>query len=339
MQDRLIEKILAELSASPLGGSRPGFWLTSRIHPLRGWPGSVWLKRDDELSCSISGSKWRKLVSLSAAWQRHKADCLVAWGSGRSQHLLALMQLSREQGLELHLFSKENSPARPIGPDQLWPLLLDQERHHIIPRGLWSEAPERAAELSHQLQTAGRRVFLVHEGGAQAEALLGAMSLALDIVQQEKILGFEFSHVAVDAGTGLTAQALILGLALLGRYPHCEVVLCAGSSAEFAAGLLQRQQELADRDGLVIREPLRYASHRPPTARSFGSSNAAVFEEIRRTAQDSGVLLDPIYSAKLFLTMREKVLSYDHEARVLLIHSGGVLSLFGFPLHTGPSFA
>jgi 1-aminocyclopropane-1-carboxylate deaminase len=134
----------------------------------------------------------------------------------------------------------------------------------------------------------------------------------------------------VDAGTGLTAQALILALGCLGRYPLCEVLLCAGTAEEFTQDLSQRRIEL-EQLLLTAIKPAPFHCHLPTTAKSFGSTNQAVFQEIARTAQESGVLLDPIYSAKLFMKAREILPTLPAAATLLLIHSGGVQSLFGFP--------
>jgi 1-aminocyclopropane-1-carboxylate deaminase/D-cysteine desulfhydrase-like pyridoxal-dependent ACC family enzyme len=48
-------------------------------------------------------------------------------------------------------------------------------------------------------------------------------------------------------------------------------------------------------------------------------------------AQDCGILLDPIYSAKLLMKVRESQPEWPLDDRVLILHSGGTASLFGFP--------
>ena len=331
MHQPLPQFLLEQLQDSPLRGGRQDFWLSSRIHPLKAWPGKVFLKREDELSASISGSKWRKINGLASVWTRQGADTLLAWGGSRSQHLLGLAQIGRELALDLRLLVKQGSPRQVHGPDLLWPLLIDPKFVKTLSRLEWLEVEQHVRSWQGSLLAEGRQLFLVREGGAQIEALLGAMTLAVDIVRQEQELGLQFSHIAVDAGTGLTAQALILGLGCLGRYPICEVILCAGSAEEFTHDLSKRQSELGR---LLLDEtikPAPYRCHIPATAKSFGSTNRAVFQEIARTAQESGVLLDPIYSAKLFMKARDILPTLPASAALLLIHSGGVQSLFGFP--------
>jgi 1-aminocyclopropane-1-carboxylate deaminase/D-cysteine desulfhydrase-like pyridoxal-dependent ACC family enzyme len=200
----------------------------------------------------------------------------------------------------------------------------------VIPRSRWPQVENMAKERCELLKAQGHKVFCVREGGAQLEALWGALTLALDIVQQEKELGLTFAQIWVDAGTGLTAQALILGLGLLKRQVSCEVLLCAGTEDAFKRDLAGRRAELAAELHCDI--PLAaFRCHRPLAARSFGSTNQAVFQEIQRTAQESGIWLDPIYSAKLFMSARAAYAERQPEEPVLILHAGGVSSLFGFP--------
>lgn len=328
MREMWQDKVQNQLHNSVLRGGRSGFWLTSRVHPLRGWGTRVWIKRDDELG--IYGSKCRKIQGLAAAIHDKKAETLVAWGGGRSQFLLGLLSMGRELDLSMHLLVKEGSPRHPHGPDLLWPLLKGAATLETVSRSAWPQVENMARQTVDALTTQGRKVFLVREGGAQIEALWGALTLPLDIVQQEKELGLGFTRIWVDAGTGLTAQALILGLGLSQSQIHCDVLLCAGSEVEFQKDLEQRRAELA----LDLQREVPCASfrcHRPLSARSFGATNKAVFQEIQRTAQESGVLLDPIYSAKLMMAVRASQHTWSVEEKVLILHAGGTSSLFGFP--------
>lgn len=314
------EIVQKQLQTSVLRGGRPGFWMTSRVHPLPGWSEQLWLKRDDELG--MLGSKWRKIQGLTWAAKDQEADTILAWGGGRSQQLLGLVQLGREIGLDLRLLIKEGSPRLGQGTDLLWSLLVDFDCIEMLSRSDWVKVEELAAQRFAELTASGRRVFLVREGAAQIEALWGALTLPLDIDPR-------FSRVFIEAGTGLTAQALILGFGLLQRNTVCEVLLCAGDTRSFEENLQRRRQELA---AVLKREvPLGpFRCHVPDTARSFGSTNQAVFDEVRRTARETGVLLDPIYGAKLMMKIRRLQSEWSADETILMMHTGGASSLFGF---------
>jgi len=71
---------------------------------------------------------------------------------------------------------------------------------------------------------------------------------------------------------------------------------------------------------------LPYEEWEPSTARSYGSVNATVRQEIVRMAREEGILADPIYTAKLCMEVRKRKL----EGTTLVILGGGTLSLMGF---------
>ena len=65
-------------------------------------------------------------------------------------------------------------------------------------------------------------------------------------------------------------------------------------------------------------------------ARSFGSTNSTIFKEIKSIASEDGILTDPVYSAKLFITAKRTIQDQSLDGNILLIHSGGALALSGF---------
>lgn len=271
----------------------------SRIHRLRTVPAC--LKRDDELSFTMSGVKFRKLCGMSRLLRSAKS--FVSYGSARSAFLFALAQYCLQLDVKLELFLLESTPWQASGTDKLYRRLFESFPVTWVKREDWPRI--------HALLPAGKEV--IPEGGVGPDALLGAMSLGLDIVEQMR--EEDFRHVWIDAGTGLSAQALIYALGeLLENPPLVHVVLCAGNEESFAKDL----EAYAFR-----RAP--YVCHRPPTARSYGATNQTVWQTIDRYLQMEGVLLDPMYSAKLILAYEE-----DRTEQSLIIHSGGGLNNFGF---------
>ena len=66
--------------------------------------------------------------------------------------------------------------------------------------------------------------------------------------------------------------------------------------------------------------------------RSFGPGTAATFDAIQRFAASTGLLLDPVYSGKLFLEMESITAAHpDYGGDMVVVHSGGVPApLMGF---------
>lgn len=302
---------------------RKGFWPESRLQKLKA-PG-LWMKREDELSFTLSGPKFRKFAGLSQALKDH--DHIVSWGSARSAFLLGLSQMAKEEGRSLELILLQSTPYQDFGADILYQNAFAAHSQHWLKREDWPEAAALAARLASQRE----RTLVLPEGGVGREALAGAMSLALDLTEQSLALGLKFREVWVDSGSGFTAQALILALGTLWKNPPLvRVVMCAGKEEDFRQGLKQRQGEAKSLLDLAW-QSAPFQCHRPITGASYGSTPTAVWQKIAAEHQQEGILLDPIYTAKLMLTFE----AYQSSAaaspgETLLIHSGGLLNNFGF---------
>lgn len=301
------------------------FELHSRIHRIPTFDTSrvtVYVKRDDELGFGISGSKMRKYHSLLPYLVAEKPDEVVTSGSPYSNHLFGLTQLLRENRLHPVLFMVGDKPSKPQG-NYLFTSLLAPTVHWVQ-----RNQPTMIDEYFEKRKSEGKKVIVIPPGGSCEEALAGTLTLARDIVRNEKEAGVVFDHIFIDSGTGFTAQTLILAFGYMGKSTHIHVVLVAGREDEFELNLKRWQPKVES----LIPSPLPYSPyytlHSPEDAASFGATNRGIFETIREIAAAEGFLTDPIYTVKLF---REgKKLLPDLKGNVLFIHSGGALTLAGF---------
>ena len=257
--------------------------LHSRAHPLNTLPG--YIKREDELGFGISGPKLRKLLPLIAALEGTK---VVLKGSAYSNFILGAVQLLTEHQIDYRLLLKKPNTAKIVGNFRYLLRMVPSYRF-----------------LSEGDSIDGYRV--IEEGGRSKEALEGAKTLAGSIIRNEEELGIKFSKVIIDAGTGLTASGLILGLKELGRKLEVHVFSMKATKEEI--------------EGEFHFHPLtRY--------KAFGSIPQSVLDFVDDFAQREGIFLDPLYGAKMHLELSLKKELLDD--RSLIIHSGGALSLSGF---------
>ena len=112
--------------------------------------------------------------------------------------------------------------------------------------------------------------------------------LALDILRNEEEYGLEYDHILIDSGTGLTACALLLAFAYLGKKTFLHIVQVAGDKEEFETTLAERKKDF---EGLVkelLPSPSRFKLYAPSTAPSFGSVNAEIFDTVAEIARRKG---------------------------------------------------
>lgn len=299
----------------------PLWLMDSRIHPLNSIS-DTWILREDESGFGISGTKRRKLASLIPWLKKERIDQVAVIGGANSNHVVAVVQALNEAKIQVQGFLLEGRDGPKRGNAMLTSLLLSEEKVTRISRADWPEVEQTAAEWA--AEQAGK-VYVIPEGGNCPHALPGVATVALAWVGRESSPPFE--HVWLDAGTGLTAAAAILMSGALGWQGTIHVVLVAGDASSFLAEL-----ELASTwwEECFRQDSLRcdYLLHVPPTAKSFGAVNATLWEEVREIAREEGILADPVYTAKLFLTMKEQM--GEFVGKHLLVHGGGGTGMMGF---------
>ncbi|WP_367607623.1 pyridoxal-phosphate dependent enzyme [Legionella sp. W05-934-2] len=283
--------------------------LHSRIHSLNNFPKGWYVKREDELSGAIRGNKLRKYQSIIPYLSSNNIQRLIIIAGPQSNNLLAALQIAREHRLDVTALLLKPWSHLNQGNFSASRLFLNEQDICWIDRDQWLAVDDYAKRLQSESK---QRCFVLCEGAAVAQAFEGAMTLGDDILRNEEEAGIQFNHIVMDAGTGFSAIALAHWLKQHHHPAQLQVILMADDELIFRQKALQ----------WLGYKPDNMICHYPHTAKAFGAVNQATKEEVRRTAIEEGFLLDPIYSAKLFLTVRQKPLQQTMQGNVLLIHSG-----------------
>ena len=295
--------------------------LHTRIHSIDNYRENTYVKREDELSAGIVGSKYRKYASIIPFIQKNYDEVIVI-GSENSNNVVGILQLLNENAIATKPFLLKQNNPQPRG-NSLWlRLLCDQQKIQWIERHDWPQVQKIAHEYCQQ----NKRTLVLPEGGNHHSALYGAMTLAFDITQNEKQNKRHFPEIFIDSGSGMTSIAMILGFAAQEYTPRkFHITMIAGNKQEYLDLLNKYKMQIADKLQSPIDEK-NIIFHKPPTAKSFGAVNATVLKEIKNIARTTGILVDPIYSAKHFLTAR----SIAPTAPSLLVFNGSGFGLAGF---------
>lgn len=307
--------------------------LNSRVHRLRSFEtadGSCYVKRDDELGFGVSGTKVRKYSSFLPSFLKEKPDEAVIIGSAYSNHVLSLSQLLKENGVEPILFLLGDPECKLQGNLLLTALIAELKNIHWVSRGKWGAIDEIASEYASRRLVDNVKAIVVPKGANCASSLPGAITLALDVLRNEEELGIEFDHLLIDSGTGLTASALLLAFALLGKKTFIHIVMVAGNKEEFMQTLSDRKMDLEALLEQSLPSPALFNLYFPSIAPSFGSVNAKILNTVAELAKKEGFITDPVFTAKLFHEGKKIITEQGLKGNVLFIHSGGGLGLTGF---------
>ena len=162
--------------------SAESFNLRSRIHRLRWFNRSnIWVKRDDELSFGISGTRLRKYASTIPALKLKGIEEVVVIGTANSNNVLSAAQTLTENNIKITPFLL-GPPVHKQGNSKLLSLFVDDDEIHWIPREQWDDIEIHVNKYVENENEQGIKVFVLPEGGHLQLALPGSLSILLDIL-------------------------------------------------------------------------------------------------------------------------------------------------------------
>ncbi len=236
----------------------------------------------------------RKYFSLIPYIQQAGYTSAVVVGGSSSNNLCGISQLLIQSGITPYPLSMEPR-GTASGNAYLSELLIPKSRWKYLSRVEWRNVDEHAQEYAEKIGNC----IVIPEGGNHPGAEHGAQTLGEDIAAK-----ISPDHIFIDSGTGFQARALIESCRQHLPNVHIHVVLVAGTP--FPAG-----------DNVFFYTPKKGAS--------FGSTPRIVCDEVVKVAREEGFFIDPIYTAKLFMTARDCT---HLKGTKCIIHSGGGIGLF-----------
>ena len=295
----------------------------SRIHRLHSFGSDWFVKRDDELSFGISGSKVRKYHSILPYLLQQQATKVHVIGGAYSNHVVGFLQVLNEHQIpyQLHLL-------RPHDVEVKGNLLLTKmlSRVPIIwyDRNSYKEIEHHVNAIMEEELLQGEKSVLIPEGGYMEAAIAGCMTLAEEIEAYER-QHQPFDAIFMDAGTGLSSLCVAHYYSYKKLSAQVHVVVMA-ERAQYESKVHSIYPWMKNHFGSAysVVSPLVIP---PSVGKAFGSVSSEGFGWIDRMAQKEGILVDPIYTSKLFQTAYTFKSTFK---RVLVVHSGGAMALMGF---------
>ena len=290
-----------------------------------------YIKRDDMIGGLCNGSKQRKFLSLLPYLIEQKYTEVVVVGGAYSNNVTALVPLLIQNNIKPILFLRGDPHTVLTGNFLHTRLFIPEEDIHWISRERWTFVGQQAENYINN--TSHKHTAIIPEGACMPEALWGSLTLPLDIMLNQEQLSVQFDHIFIEAGTGGTAAALIIGLAILKLNKTVHVLLLSDDEQQFLSTLTLFQRHYEQQlhvhiDLSVIMETIIF--HTPTLYKSFGAVGSCLFHTIVKQARTNGIVLDPIYAAKLVMAGQDIIQQHSMTGNMLFIHNGGTLSLMGY---------
>jgi len=275
------------------------------------WGGPrIWIKRDDLTGSVLSGNKIRKLEFCLGEALEQGAETVVTCGGLQSNHCRATAFACARLGLRciVYLRTEEHEPE-PDG-NHLLDVLAGAEVRFVTPEEYRALGPT----------TEG---YWIPEGASNEVGLWGYRHAAPEFAERK----FDALVHAVGSG-GTTAGLIAAGL----RTPVVGVCVCddPGFFHDKIDSILDAararwpvfERVPRARDGAEIVGGFQ--------GRGYALNRPAEWALLREIAQTEGVLLDPVYTIKAMMGLRQMIrdgrFTQDHE--VLFLHTGGLFGLF-----------
>ncbi len=274
---------------------------------------NVDILRLDLIDSEVSGNKYFKLKYPIEVFKDSRFSKIATFGGAYSNHILATAKFC-----ELHEipcvgiirgdgFDNSNntlSRAKELGMELVF---VDREEYRLRDDKDYQKAVRDKYDA-----------YVIPEGGKSYHGIIGCMEIS-------NLITDNYDHVFCASGTGSTAAGLMLSMkdsiihavsVLKGDFMRDDIHSCIN----------QVISNSVESTSLLDKHHVYHNFHFGGYAK-FDSTLVDFTTEIY---QESGLKLDPIYTAKAFYAMLEHMKSNDRKENYLFIHSGGIQGIEGF---------
>ncbi|AXI62371.1 1-aminocyclopropane-1-carboxylate deaminase [Pseudomonas kribbensis] len=272
----------------------------------------VAILRLDRIDPLISGNKWFKLVEHLKAADRAGAEGIISLGGAHSNHLHALAAAGKRLGFATVGLLRGHQQDTPTVRDlqefgmQLHWLGYGGYRARHEP-GFWQPWLAQYPTLHP-----------VPEGGGGLPGALGCAPLMDQVSAQLGSLGWDdYQGWWLACGTGTTLAGLVLAEA--GEH----LVYGAMAVPDDHGAAVNVEAIVGDIGGYELIDASRGG---------FAKVDAPLLEFIAQTEQASGVPLEPLYTGKALLALKQQIEAgrFKSGTRLIFIHTGGLQGRRGF---------
>ena len=302
----------------------------TRLSKTLGGP-NIYMKRDDNTGLALGGNKTRKLEYIMGDALAKGADTVITAGAIQSNHCRQTAGAAASLGLECHLVLGGKKPEQPQGN-----LLLDKVYGCHIHWTGENRKGEDIPALVAQLKAEGKKPYVIPYGGSNELGAIAFIEAYKELNAQREALKVDFSHIIFASSSGATHAGLMLGNKMLETYSQIvginidkgemdkvpfdeHIVSLANSTAQYIAADYQFTA-----DDLILNSDY--------VGDGYGVIGELEKEAIALTAQNEGILLDPVYTGRAMGGLIDMIRTGQIKAtdNVLFWHTGGAPALFAY---------
>ncbi|RON53789.1 1-aminocyclopropane-1-carboxylate deaminase/D-cysteine desulfhydrase [Pseudomonas frederiksbergensis] len=273
----------------------------------------VAILRLDQIDPLISGNKWFKLIEHLNAADSAGADGIISLGGAHSNHLHALAAAGKRLGFK--------TVGLLRGHPQVTPTVTDLQdfgmQLHWLGYGGYRARHEPG--FWQPWQALYPTLHPVPEGGAGLLGAQGCMGLKDQVCEQRAGLGWnDYDGWWLACGTGTTLAGLVLAE--------------AGEHPVYGALAVPEDHGVAQQVEAIVAGADSAYELFDASRGGFAKVDPLLLEFIEKTEQVSGIPLEPLYTGKALLALKQQVEAgrFPKGTRLIFIHTGGLQGRRGF---------
>jgi len=302
----------------------------TRLSAKLGGP-KIYMKRDDNTGLALGGNKTRKLEYIMGDALAKGADTVITAGAIQSNHCRQTAGAAASLGLECHLVLGGEEPTQPQGN-----LLLDKVYGCHIHWAGENRKGEDIPALVEQLKAEGKKPYIIPYGGSNELGAVAFIEAYKELDSQRRDLNVTFTHIIFASSSGATHAGLIIGNKILET--NCQLVGINIDKGEMdkvpfdehIISLANSTAQLIEADYQFTANDLILNSNY--VGDGYGVIGELENEAIAMTAQNEGILLDPVYTGRAMGGLIDMIRTgqIKSEDTVLFWHTGGAPALFAY---------
>jgi len=287
---------------------------------------TLYVKRDDLIHPQFGGNKWRKLKYNLNAARETACDTLLTFGGAWSNHIYATAAAGNFFGFNTIGFIRGEKHS-PLNPTLAFAEQNGMQLHYI------DRETYRNKNDSHYLEKLEKEfsgTYILPEGGSNLLALEGCKEIVTEINSE---LDKPFDVICCASGTGATLAGLITAMnAQEKKHPQTAIGFSALKGGDFLADDVKKFLQQTN-----YSTPEETTDWRIEDQFHFGGYarvNDQLIQFIQEFKSEYGIMLDAIYTAKMFYGLFEliKNRTFNPGTTIVAVHSGGLQGNKGFNL-------
>lgn len=292
---------------------------------------NIYIKRDDLLPFSFGGNKVRIAEEFFADMRRKKHDSIIGYGNSRSNLCRVIANMSKYYGVKCCIISPKDDDGQRVETSNSKIVRLCDSEIVICSK---DNVSKTVSETISWHKDAGYSPYYIYGNefgtGNKSTPVNAYYKCYNEILSQAKAYDLDFDYIFLATGTGMTQAGLLSGkLVSNGKEKIVGISVARKTEQEtnviydYVKSFFKKKQlntNILKDDICVVDEYI---------GKGYGKKSSIIDKAIYDMMVLNGIPLDPTYTGKAFLGMRDYIIKNNiSNKNVLFIHTGGTPLFF-----------